>query len=52
MDRLFFPLAVIFSGRLYPLSVSGARSLGAITPFGGLAFLGGWLCLAWAVWKG
>ena len=49
---LFVVGIVIFSGRLYALSVSGARSLGAITPFGGLAFLVGWLCLAWAVWKG
>jgi uncharacterized membrane protein YgdD (TMEM256/DUF423 family) len=27
------------------------RWLGAITPLGGLAFLAGWLCLAWAAWK-
>lgn len=33
---------VIFSGSLYALSVSGVRVLGAITPFGGLAFLLGW----------
>jgi uncharacterized membrane protein YgdD (TMEM256/DUF423 family) len=23
-----------------------------VTPLGGLAFLAGWLCLAWAAWKG
>lgn len=32
----------IFSGSLYLLSVTGIRWLGAITPFGGVAFLLGW----------
>jgi uncharacterized membrane protein YgdD (TMEM256/DUF423 family) len=49
---LFVAGTVIFSGSLYALSLSGVRWLGAITPFGGLALLGGWLCLAWAAWKG
>ena len=48
---LFVAGTVLFSGSLYVLSLSGARWLGAITPFGGLALLAGWLCLAWAVWK-
>jgi uncharacterized membrane protein YgdD (TMEM256/DUF423 family) len=39
---------VLFSGSLYALSISGIRSLGMITPFGGLAFLAGWLLLATA----
>jgi uncharacterized membrane protein YgdD (TMEM256/DUF423 family) len=30
------------------LSLTGVRWLGAITPIGGLAFLAGWACLAWA----
>ena len=51
MDLLFFLGIVLFSGSLYALSVSEMRWLGAITPFGGLAFLAGWLCLAWAGWK-
>jgi len=38
---------VIFSGSLYVLSISGVKWLGAITPVGGLAFLIGWLCLAY-----
>lgn len=42
---------VIFSGSLYVLSLSGVRWLGAITPIGGLAFLLGWLSLAWAAWR-
>jgi uncharacterized membrane protein YgdD (TMEM256/DUF423 family) len=33
---------VLFSGSLYSLSISGITILGAITPFGGLAFLLGW----------
>lgn len=39
---------VLFSGSLYLLSVTGAKKLGLITPFGGVAFLIGWLCLALA----
>jgi uncharacterized membrane protein YgdD (TMEM256/DUF423 family) len=37
---------VLFSGSLYLLALTGTRSLGVITPLGGVAFLGGWLCLA------
>lgn len=45
---LFVAGTVIFSGSLYVLSLTGVRWLGAITPIGGLAFLAGWACLAWA----
>lgn len=38
---------LIFSGSLYLLAVTGIRWLGAITPVGGLCFIGGWLVLAW-----
>ena len=34
--------AVLFSGSLYVMTLSGLRWLGAVTPFGGLAFLVGW----------
>ena len=37
---------VLFSGSLYVLALTGVRWLGAITPLGGLAFLGGWALLA------
>lgn len=40
--------ALIFSGSLYALSLSGVRGFGAITPLGGAGFLFGWLALAWA----
>jgi uncharacterized membrane protein YgdD (TMEM256/DUF423 family) len=39
---------VLFSGSLYVLAVTGIRMLGAVTPFGGVAFIAGWLCLAWS----
>lgn len=42
---------VLFSGSLYALALSGVRGLGAITPLGGVAFLAGWLVLAWACWR-
>lgn len=45
---LFFAGTVIFSGSLYLLALSGVRWLGAVTPFGGVMFLAGWLCLALA----
>ena len=48
---LFVIGTILFSGSLYLLSVSGIKWFGAITPIGGLAFLAGWVCLAWAVWR-
>lgn len=39
---------LIFCGSLYALAITGIRPLGAITPIGGLAFIAGWLMLAWA----
>ena len=37
---------LIFSGSLYVLALTNQRWLGAITPFGGVAFLVGWVWLA------
>lgn len=48
---LFIIGTILFSGSLYILSLTEMRWLGAITPLGGLAFLAGWLCLAWAALK-
>jgi len=36
---------VLFSGSLYLLAVTNMTWLGAITPFGGVAFVAGWVCL-------
>jgi uncharacterized membrane protein YgdD (TMEM256/DUF423 family) len=38
---------VLFSGSLYMLAITGTRALGAVTPFGGLAFIAAWLLLAY-----
>lgn len=43
---------VVFSGSLYALALSGVKGLGAITPLGGLAFLVGWVWLAYVGWRG
>jgi uncharacterized membrane protein YgdD (TMEM256/DUF423 family) len=34
------------------LSLTGQRWVGMITPFGGTAFMIGWLLLAAGVWRG
>ncbi|MBP8130967.1 MAG: DUF423 domain-containing protein [Candidatus Hydrogenedentes bacterium] len=39
---------VLFSGSLYLLALTGIRWLGAITPFGGAAFIAGWALLCFA----
>jgi uncharacterized membrane protein YgdD (TMEM256/DUF423 family) len=36
---------LLFSGSLYVMTLTGVRGLGAVTPFGGLAFLCGWALL-------
>jgi uncharacterized membrane protein YgdD (TMEM256/DUF423 family) len=41
----------LFSGSLYALALTGARWLGAVTPFGGLALIAGWAALAAAAWS-
>ncbi len=43
---LFTIGTLLFSGSLYILALTQKRRLGAITPFGGLAFIAGWVCLA------
>jgi uncharacterized membrane protein YgdD (TMEM256/DUF423 family) len=43
---LLFGGVVLFSGSLYALALTGARSQGAVTPVGGLALILGWLTLA------
>jgi uncharacterized membrane protein YgdD (TMEM256/DUF423 family) len=48
----FLAGTLLFSGSLYALALSGVRALGAVTPIGGVAFLAGWACLAWAALRG
>jgi uncharacterized membrane protein YgdD (TMEM256/DUF423 family) len=40
---------LIFSGSLYLLTLTDTGWLGAITPFGGAAFVAGWLCFTMAI---
>ncbi len=49
---LFVAGTVLFSGSLYALALSGVRALGAVTPFGGVAFIAGWIALALAALRG
>lgn len=48
---LFGAGLVLFSGSLYILSLTGVRTWGAVTPFGGVAFLLGWALLAWGAFQ-
>jgi len=43
---LFVAGSLLFSGSLYLLVLSQKRGWGAVTPFGGVAFIAGWVCLA------
>jgi uncharacterized membrane protein YgdD (TMEM256/DUF423 family) len=48
-SRVCWLLAIgilLFSGSLYTLALTGVRTLGAVTPFGGVAFIAGWVLLA------
>lgn len=42
---------LLFSGSLYAIALTGQSWLGRITPFGGVAFLIGWLALAAVSWS-
>ncbi|SFA42406.1 Uncharacterized membrane protein YgdD, TMEM256/DUF423 family [Parageobacillus thermantarcticus] len=42
---------VLFSGSLYVLSLTQIKPLGAITPFGGVAFLIAWILIGYAAAK-
>ena len=53
--RLFIVGIILFCGSLYGLTYFLATNnesmkwLGAITPFGGMSFIGGWICMAIAI---
>lgn len=48
---LFLIGTALFSGSLYVLAISGLRWIGAFTPFGGIAFICGWLAMGLSLWK-
>lgn len=41
----------VFAVTLYAMALGSPRWFGAITPVGGAAMIGGWLWLAWQVWR-
>jgi len=53
--RLFITGIILFCGSLYALTyflaneTESMKWLGAVTPFGGLCFVGGWICMAVAI---
>lgn len=55
--NLYITGIVLFSGSLYLLTYFKAVAkpnfdwVGAITPFGGLAFIGGWICMFLGIYK-
>lgn len=48
---LFTSGIILFSGSLYALALGAPMVVATITPFGGAAFLLGWLACAWSVLK-
>ncbi len=48
---LFVAGILLFSGSLYALALTGVRTLGLVTPVGGVAFILGWIALVWAAWR-
>jgi uncharacterized membrane protein YgdD (TMEM256/DUF423 family) len=42
---------LLFSGSLYAMTLTGVRLLGAVTPFGGLCFIAGWVAVAIASFR-
>lgn len=51
VGSLFVAGIVVFSGSLYVLVLTDTAWLGAITPFGGVAFISGWGVLGYALLK-
>lgn len=41
----------LFCASLYALALGAPGVVGAITPMGGVAFIAGWLALAWYAWR-
>ena len=48
---LFLAGVILFSGSLFLLVFTRINWLGAITPLGGVAFLGGWALLFISAWR-
>ena len=48
---LFVAGGAVFAITLYAMALGAPHWLGAVTPLGGLAMIGGWLWLAWGARK-
>ena len=48
---LFVAGIVLFAGSLYLLALGAPRWFGGFTPFGGIAFILGWVAFAVAAWR-
>lgn len=46
VSTAFLAGTVLFSGSLYALVLTGTTWLGAVTPFGGVTFIAGWILFA------
>jgi len=47
-----FALGIVaFCGSLFALALGAPHMLGAITPFGGVCLIGGWIALGCAFWR-
>jgi uncharacterized membrane protein YgdD (TMEM256/DUF423 family) len=51
VGNLFLVGIVLFCGSLYLLAITSVTLLGAITPFGGIAFIIAWLILLYALYR-
>jgi uncharacterized membrane protein YgdD (TMEM256/DUF423 family) len=47
----FLAGTIIFSGSLYVLCLTNVGKWGAVTPFGGLFMIAGWILLFIGIWK-
>ncbi|MCD6675030.1 MAG: DUF423 domain-containing protein [Burkholderiaceae bacterium] len=45
---LFVAGTLLFCGALYLHALAGLRQAARLAPFGGVSFIAGWACLAWA----
>lgn len=48
---LFIVGIILFSGSLYLMALTQVKTLGAITPIGGVSFLIGWIMVMITAWK-
>ncbi len=52
LGAILFALGIVlFCGSLYALALGAPRTVGAVTPLGGLAFVAGWIALGVALYR-